>query len=181
MDMNEINEKQDGILIFVSIVGIMLFIALLMSAFDQHKKRNNEVMLIALFFAFLVLLIAIGANFAIDDPSKKLIKFNLDFNSNEFKEAIVSYLGYAGVVVIFAAFYFIGKLINLYRLSKDATKMFSSYNATIEKYNAKEKPIKDHKAEIFKVESELINPLDPELWSKNVAYYFVESENNNGF
>lgn len=50
MDMNEINEKQDGILIFVSIVGIMLFIALLMSAFDQHKKRNNEVMLIALFF-----------------------------------------------------------------------------------------------------------------------------------
>lgn len=52
MDMNEINEKQDGILIFVSIVGIMLFIALLMSAFDQHKKRNNEVMLIALFLHF---------------------------------------------------------------------------------------------------------------------------------
>lgn len=178
--MNEINEKQDGILIFVSIVGIMLFMALLMSAFDQHKKRNNEVMLIALFFAFLVLLIAIGANFAIDDPSKKLIKFNLDFNSNEFKEAIVSYLGYAGVVVIFAAFYFIGKLINLYKLSKDATKMFSRYNSIIEKYNAKKKPIEDHKAEIFKIESELINPLDPELWSKNVAYYFVESEKENG-
>lgn len=70
MGMNEINEKQDGILIFVSIVGIVLFVALLVHAFDQHKKRNNEVMLIALFFAFLALLIAIGANYAIDDPSK---------------------------------------------------------------------------------------------------------------
>lgn len=179
--MNEINEKQDGILIFVSIIGIMLFMALLMSAFDQHKKRNNEVMLIALFFAFLVLLIAIGANFAIDDPSKKLIKFNLDFNSNEFKEAIVSYLGYVGVVVIFAAFYFIGKLIYLYKLSKNASKMFSRYNSIIEKYNAKDKPIKDHKAEIFKIESGLINPLDPELWSKNVAHCFTEREIDNGF
>ena len=179
MDMNEINENQDGLFIFVSIVGIVLFVALLVHAFDKHKKKDSVGMLIALFFAFLALLIAIGANFAIDDPSKKLIKFNLDFNSNEFKEAIVSYLVYAGVVVIFAAFYFIGKLINLYRLSKDATKMFSSYNATIEKYNAKEKPIQDHKVEIFKVESELINPLDPELWSKNVAYYFMESEKEN--
>ena len=177
--MNEINENQDGLFIFVSIVGIVLFVALLVHAFDKHKKKDSVGMLIALFFAFLALLIAIGANFAIDDPSKKLIKFNLDFNSNEFKEAIVSYLVYAGVVVIFAAFYFIGKLINLYRLSKDATKMFSSYNATIEKYNAKEKPIQDHKVEIFKVESELINPLDPELWSKNVAYYFMESEKEN--
>ena len=60
-------------------------------------------------------------------------------------------------------------------------KMFSRYNSIVEKYNAKEKPIKDHKAEIFKIESGLINPLDPELWSKNVAYYFVESEKDNGF
>ena len=57
--------------------------------------------------------------------------------------------------------------------------MFYSYNAIIEKYNAKDKPIKDHKAEIFKIESELINPLDPELWSKNVAHYFVKSEKDN--
>ena len=163
MDMNEINEKQDGLLIFISIIGIVLFITLLDKALNEYKKKDRELSLAALFFAFLALAIAIGVNFAIDDPSKRLIKFNLDFNSNEFKEAIVSYLGYAGVVVIFAAFYFIGKLINLYRLSKDASKMFACYNSIIEKYNTKDKPIKDHKAEIFKIESELINPLDPEL------------------
>lgn len=181
MDMNEINEKQDGLLIFISIIGIVLFITLLDKALNKYKKKDRELSLAALFFAFLALAIAIGVNFAIDDPSKKLIKFNLDFNTNEFKEVIVSYLGYAGVVVIFTAFYFIGRLIYLYRLSKNASKMFSRYNSIVEKYNAKEKPIKDHKAEIFKIESGLINPLDPELWSKNVAYYFVESEKDNGF
>lgn len=181
MDMNEINENQDGLFIFVSIVGIVLFVALLVHAFDKHKKKDSIGMLIALFFAFLALLIVIGSNYAIDDPSKRLVKFNLDFNSNEFKETVVCYWGYAGVVVIFTAFYFIGRLIYLYRLSKNSYKMFSRYNAIIEKYNAKEKPIKDHKAEIFKIESGLINPLDPELWSKNVAYYFVENEIGNGF
>lgn len=179
MDMNEIDAKEDGALIFVSIVGIVLFIALLMKAFEKHKERDNEGMLTALFFAFLVLLIAIGANFAIKDPSMRLIKFNLDFNSNEFKEAIACYLGYIKIAVIFSALYFIGRLIYLYKLSKNASKMFHSYNAIVERYNAKEKPMKDHKAEIFKVESELINPLDPELWSKNVAHYFVKSEKDN--
>ena len=181
MDMNEINEKQDGLLIFISIIGIVLFITLLDKALNEYKKKDRELSLAALFFAFLALAIAIGVNFAIDDPSKKLIKFNLDFNTNEFKEVIVSYLGYAWVVVILAAFYFIGRLIYLYKLSKNASKMFSRYNSIIEKYNAKEKPIQDHKAEIFKIDSKLINPLDPELWSKNVAYYFVESEKDNGF
>lgn len=80
MDLNEINENQDGLFIFVAIVGIVLFVALLVHAFDKRKKGDN----------------------------------------------------------------------------------------------------KDHKAEIFKIESGLINPLDPELWSKNVAYYFVESEKDNG-
>ena len=177
--MNEINENQDGLFIFVAIIGIVLFIALLMKAFEKHKEGDNVTMLTALFFAFLALLIAIGANFAMEDPSNRLIKFNLDFNSNEFKEAVVCYWKYAGVAVIFTAFYFIGRLIYLYKLSKNASKMFSRYNAIIEKYNAKEKPIKDYKAEIFKIESGLINPLDPELWNKNVAYYFVESEKEN--
>lgn len=181
MDMNEINENQDGLFIFVSIVGIVLFVALLVHAFDKHKKKDSVGMLIALFFAFLALLIVIGSNYAIDDPSKRLVKFNLDFNSSEFKEAIGCYLGYIKIAVVFVDFYFIGRLAYLYKLSKNATKMFSSYNATIEKYNAKEKPIQDHKVEIFKVESELINPLDPELWGKNVAYYFVEREINNDF
>ena len=179
--MNEINEKQDGILIFVSIIGIMLFIALLMKAFEKRKKGDSGGMWTALFFAFLALLIAIGSNYAIDDPSKRLVKFNLDFNSDEFKEAVVCYWKYVGVVVIFTAFYFIGRLIYLYKLSKNSYKMFSNYNAIVEKYNAKEKPIQDHKAEIFRVESGLTNPLEPELWSKNVAYYFVESEIGNGF
>lgn len=181
MDLNEINENQDGLFIFVAIVGIVLFVALLVHAFDKRKKGDNWGMWTALFFAFLALLIAIGANYAIDDPSKRLVKFNLDFNSDEFKEAVVCYWKYVGVVVIFTAFYFIGRLIYLYKLSKNSYKMFSHYNSIIEKYNAKEKPIKDHKAEIFKIESGLINPLDPELWSKNVAYYFVESEKDNGF
>ena len=39
MDLNEINENQDGLFIFVSIVGIVLFVALLVKAFDKHKKR----------------------------------------------------------------------------------------------------------------------------------------------
>lgn len=177
--MNEINENQDGLFIFVSIVGIVLFVALLVHAFDKHKKKDSVGMLIALFFAFLALLIVIGSNYAIDDPSKRLVKFNLDFNSNEFKETVVCYWGYAGVVVIFTAFYFIGRLIYLYKLSKNSYKVFSYYNSIIEKYNAEKKPIEDHKVKIFKVDSKLINPLDPELWSKNVAYYFVESEKEN--
>ena len=131
MDMNEINENQDGLFIFVSIVGIVLFVALLVHAFDKHKKKDSVGMLIALFFAFLALLIVIGSNYAIDDPSKRLVKFNLDFNSNEFKETVVCYWGYAGVVVIFTAFYFIGRLIYLYRLSKNSYKMFSNYNAIV--------------------------------------------------
>lgn len=179
MDLNEINEKQDGIFIFVAIVGIVLFIALLMKAAERHKEKDHEGMLTALFFAFLALLIAIGANYAIEEPSKRLVKFNLDFNSNEFKETVVCYWGYAGVVVLFTAFYFIGRLIYLYKLSKNSYKMFSHYNSIIEKYNAKEKPVQDHKAEIFKIDSKLINPLEPELWSKNVAYYFAESEKEN--
>lgn len=40
MDLNEINEKQDGLFIFVAIVGIVLFVALLVHAFDQHKKEK---------------------------------------------------------------------------------------------------------------------------------------------
>lgn len=179
MDLNEINENQDGLFIFVAIVGIVLFVALLVHAFDKRKKGDNWGMWTALFFAFLALLIAIGANYAIDDPSKRLVKFNLSFNSDEFKEAVVCYWGYAGVVVLFTAFYFIGRLIYLYKLSKNASKMFSRYNSIVEKYNAKEKPIQDRKAEIFRVESGLTNPLDPELWSKNVAYYFAESEKEN--
>lgn len=147
----------------------------------KRKEGDSVGMLTALFFAFLALLIAIGSNYAIDDSSKRLVKFNLSFNSNKFKEAVVCYWGYVKIVVIFTAFYFIGKFIYLYKLSKNSYKMFSQYNSIIEKYNAKEKPIQDHKVEIFKVESELINPLDPELWSKNVAYYFVEREINNGF
>ena len=141
MDINEINEKQDGLFIFVAIVGIVLFVALLVHAFDKRKKGDNWGMWTALFFAFLVLLIAIGSNYAIEEQSKRLVKFNLDFNSNEFKEAIVCYWKYAGIVVIFTAFYFIGRLIYLYRLSKNSYKMFSNYNAIVEKYNAKEKPI----------------------------------------
>jgi len=181
MDLNEINENQDGLFIFVAIVGIVLFVALLVHVFDKRKKGDNWGMWTALFFAFLALLIAIGANYAIDDPSKRLVKFNLSFNSDEFKEAVVCYCGYAGAVVFFTAFYFIGRLIYLYKLSKNSYKMFSHYNSIIEKYNAKGKPIQDHKAENFKIESELTNPLDPELWSKNVAYYFVENEKDNGF
>ena len=115
MDLNEINEKQDGLFIFVAIVGIVLFVALLVHAFDKHKKKDSVGMLIALFFAFLALLIAIGSNYAIDDPSKRLVKFNLSFNSDEFKEAVVCYWKYAGVVVIFAAFYFIGRLFTIDR------------------------------------------------------------------
>lgn len=95
----------------------------------------------------------------------------------------VNFKGYlvgATFKIISVAFYFIGKLINLYKLSKDATKMFSRYNSIIEKYNAEGKPIEDHKAEIFKIDSKLVNPLNPELWSKNVAYCFTEREINNG-
>lgn len=181
MDLNEINENQDGLFIFVSIVGIILFVALLVHAFDKHKKRDIVGMWTALFFAFLALLIAIGANYAIDDPSKRLVKFNLDFNSNEFKEAVVCYWGYAGVVVALVAFYFFGRSIYLYKLSKNSYKMFSRYNAIIEKYNAEKKPIEDHKVKIFKVDSKLVNPLEPKLWSKNVAYCFAEMEIDNGF
>ena len=176
MDLNEINENQDGLFIFVAIIGIVLFVALLVKTFEKRKEGDNIAMLTALFFAFLALLIAIGANYAIDDPSKRLVKFNLDFNSDEFKEAVVCYWKYAGVVVILAAFYFIGRLIYLYKLSKNASKMFANYNSIVEKYNAKKKPIEDHKVKIFKVDSKLINPLDPKLWSKNVAYCFTEGK-----
>ena len=181
MDLNEINEKQDGLFIFVAIVSIVLFVALLVHAFDKRKKGDNWGMWTALFFAFLVLLIAIGSNYAIDDPSKRLVKFNLSFNSDEFKEAVVCYWKYAGVVVLLIAFYFIGRLIYLYKLSKNSYKMFSHYNSIIEKYNAEKKPIEDHKVKIFEIDSKLVNPLDPELWNKNVAHCFAEREIDNGF
>lgn len=58
--------------------------------------------------------------------------------------------------------------------------MFSRYNSIIEKYNAEGKPIEDHKVKIFEIDSKLINPLESELWSKNVAYYFKEREIGNG-
>ena len=179
--MNEINENQDGLFIFVAIIGIVLFVALLVKTFEKRKEGDNIAMLTALFFAFLALLIAIGANYAIDDPSKRLVKFNLSFNSDEFKKAVVCYWGYIKIAVSVVVFYFIGRLIYLYKLSKNSYKMFSCYNSIIEKYNAKEKPIEDHKVKIFKVDSKLINPLDPKLWSKNVAYYFTEREIGNGF
>ena len=178
--MNEINENQDGLFIFVSIVGIVLFVALLVKTFEKRKEGDSGGMWTALFFAFLALLIAIGANFAIEEPSNKLVKFNLSFNSNEFKEAVVCYWGYVKIVVIFTAFYFIGKLIYLYKLSQNSYKMFSRYNSIIEKYNAEGKPIEDHKVKIFEIDSKLVNPLEPELWSKNVAYCFTESEIDNG-
>ena len=172
--MNEINENQDGLFIFVSIVGIVLFVALLVHAFDKHKKKDSVGMLIALFFAFLALLIVIGSNYAIDDPSKRLVKFNLDFNSNEFKETVVCYWGYGKVVVIVITIYYIERFISLYRLSKNTYKMFKSYVAIINKHFIKGKPIKDHRVKAFVVDNDMVNPLEPELWNKNAAIYFTE-------
>lgn len=176
MSENEIAANQDGLFLFVSFVGFVLFIALLVKAFDKSKNRDIGGVATALFFAFIVLLMAIMTNYAIKDPSMKLIKFSLSFNSNEFKEAISRYWGYSNVVILFIAFYYSVRLIHLYKLSKNSSKMFACYSSIIEKSYSDGQPVKDKKVKIFVIEPELINPLDPELWSKNVAQYFAERE-----
>jgi hypothetical protein len=176
MSENEIAANQDGLFLFVSFVSFVLFIALLVKAFEKGKNRDIGGVATALFFAFIVLLMAIMTNYAIQKPSMRLVKFSLSFNSNEFKEAINRYWGYGKIVVIFIAFYYLIKFFYLYRLSKNSSKMFARYSSIIETYYIKGKPVKDHKVKIFAIEPELINPLDPELWGKNVAQYFTERE-----
>ena len=80
MDMNEINEKQDGLLIFISIIGIVLFITLLDKALNEYKKKDRELSLAALFFAFLALAIAIGIASVIFRTTKKLVTTLKDIN-----------------------------------------------------------------------------------------------------
>lgn len=41
MDLNEINENQDGLFIFVAIIGIVLFVALLVKTFEKRKEGDN--------------------------------------------------------------------------------------------------------------------------------------------
>lgn len=174
--LNKINSNDNGAFLFVSIVGIALFIILLMNAFEKSKKENRDNGDIAttLFFAFLGLLIATIANFAIKDPTKRLIGYAFDFNTSEFREALACYWEYIKVAIILITSYFMGRLVYLYRLSKNTSKMFSCYNSTIEKFYSDGQPVKNQKVKAFILEPELINPLELKLWSKNIAKYFTE-------
>lgn len=184
--MTEFTSSVMSIFIFLAMVGAVFAIFSTIRACNRgeadesQKQRSIIVGILIITLSIVVKIILVGIDDSSSSSSGPLSKWSLDFNYEEFKKYLSAYWGYGKVVIIFITLYYIGRLIYLYRLSKNSYKMFSRYNSIIEKYNAKKKPIQDHKAEIFKIDSKLINPLEPELWSKNVAYYFVEREKDNG-
>ena len=147
---------------------------------ESQKQRSIIVGILIITLSIVVKIILVGIDDTSSSSSGPLSKYSLDFNYEEFKKYLSAYWGYGKVVIIVITIYYIERFIHLYRLSKNTYKMFKSYIDIINKHFIKGKPIEDHRVKAFVVDNELTNPLDPELWSKNVAYYFVESEKDNG-
>ena len=130
-------------------------------------------MVIMILLAIVVKIVLVGTD-ETSSSSSSFSKYSLDFNYEEFKKYLLAYWGYEKVVIIFITLYYIVRLIYLYRISKNSSKMFKSYVGIINKYFIKGKPIKDSRVKVFVVDNDMINPLEPEHWNKNVAKYFGE-------
>ena len=177
--MTEFTSSVMSIFIFLAMVGAVFAIFSTIRAYNRgeadesQKQRSIIVGILIITLSIVVKIILVG----IDDSSSSsssLSKWSLDFNYEEFKKYLSAYWGYGKVVIIFITLYYLARLVYLYRLRKNTYKMFKSYVGIINKYFIKGKPMKDSHVKAFVVDSELINPLDPELWNKNAAKYFTE-------
>lgn len=172
-----------SIFIFLAMVGSVLAIFSTIRAYnrgdaDESQKQRSIltgilVMVITILLAIVVKIVLVGTDEA-SSSSRSFSRWSLDFNYEEFKKYLSAYWGYGKVAIIFITLYYVARFIYLYRVSKDSYKMFRSYVGIVNKYFIKGKPIKDSRVKAFVVDNELTNPLDPELWNKNVAKYFTE-------
>lgn len=189
MDLENISRLQDAaqglsnfvdgtleIIFFMAILFFGIYMIFSIKAYKEGEIGAN--LFFARITAFLVFIFGTMLLKAMLDPggssSTMFGKSRFDFNYSEFKDYLAIYWGYSKVFILFMTFYFIGRLLYLHRLSKSIYKMFKSYGSIIQKYFIKGKPIEDNRVKIYKIEPELTNPLDPELWNKNVAKYFTE-------
>ena len=178
--MTEFTSSVMSIFIFLAMVGAVFAIFSTIRAYNRgeadesQKQRSIIVGILIIALSIVVKIVLVGIDDTSSSSSGSLSKWSLDFNYEEFKKYLSAYWGYGKVVIIFITLYYIGRLIYLYRLSKDTCKMFKSYVGIINKYFIKGKPMKDSHVKAFVVDNDMINPLDPELWNKNAAKYFTE-------
>ena len=181
--MTEFTSSIMSLFIFMAIVGAVFAIFSTIRAYNRgeadesQKQRSIIVGILIIALSIVVKIVLVG----IDDSSSSssssngfFSKWSLDFNYEDFKKYLSAYWGYGKVFIIFITLYYIARLIYLYRLRKNTYKMFKSYVGIVNKYFIKGKPIKDHRVKAFVVDSDMINPLEPELWNKNAAKYFTE-------
>lgn len=178
--MTEFTSSVMSIFIFLAMIGAVFAIFSTIRAYNRgeadesQKQRSIIVGILIIALSIVVKIVLVGIDDTSSSSSGSLSKWSLDFNYEEFKKYLSAYWGYGKVVIIFITLYYIGRLIYLYRLSKDTCKMFKSYVGIINKYFIKGKPMKDSHVKAFVVDNDMINPLDPELWNKNAAKYFTE-------
>lgn len=182
--LTEFTSSVMSLFIFLAMVGAVFAIFSTIRAYNRGEADASQkqrtilagVIIILLSIVVKIILVGIGDSSSPSSSSSNSFfsKWSLDFNYEEFKKYLSAYWGYGKVVIIFITLYYIGRFVYLYRLRNNVYKMFKSYVGIINKYFIKGKPMKDSHVKAFVVDSELINPLDPELWNKNAAKYFTE-------
>lgn len=178
--MTEFTSSVMSIFIFLAMVGAVFAIFSTIRAYnrgeadDSQRQRAIIVGILIITLSIVVKIILVDIDDTSSSSSSSFSKWSLDFNYEEFKKYLSAYWAYGKVMIIFITIYYIVRLIYLYRLSKDTCKMFKSYVGIINKHFIKGKPIKDHRVKAFVVDNDMINPLEPELWNKNAAKYFIE-------
>ena len=180
--VSEFTSSVTSIFIFLALVGSIFAIVSAIKAYnrgdvDESQKQKSIltgilVMVIMILLAIVIKIVLVGTD-EISSSSSLFSKYSLDFNYEEFKKYLSAYCVYGKVVIIFITLYYVAKAIYLYRLSKNTYKMFKSYIGIINKYFIKGRPIKDSRVKAFVVDNDMINPLEPELWNKNAAKYFI--------
>ena len=181
--VSEFTSSVTSIFIFLALVGSIFAIMSAIRAYnrgdaDESQKQKSILtgilaMVITILLAIVVKIVLVDTDEALSSSSP-LSRWSIDFNYEEFKKYLSAYWGYGEVVIIFITLYYIVRVIYLYRLSKNTYEMFKNYVGIINKYFIKGRPIKDSRVKTFIVDNDMINPLEPELWNKNVAKYFGE-------
>ena len=178
--LTEFTSSVMSIFIFLAMVGAVFAIFSTIRAYNRGEADASQrqkaifVGIIIILLSIVVKIILVGIDDSSSSSNSPLSKCSLDFNYEEFKKYLSAYWGYGKVVVIVITIYYIERFFHLYRLSKNTYKMFKSYVSIINKHFIKGKPIEDHRVKAFVVDNDMVNPLEPELWNKNVAKYFTE-------
>ena len=180
--MTEFTSSVMSLFIFLAMVGAVFAIFSTIRAYNRGEADASQrqkaifvgIIIILLSIVVKIILVGLDDSSSSSSTNSPFSKYSLDFNYEEFKKYLSAYWGYGKVVVIVITIYYIERFISLYRLSKNTYKMFKSYVNIINKHFIKGKPIKDHRVKAFVVDSDMINPLEPELWNKNAAKYFTE-------